>query len=221
MSNYNDPSSTFKLIQGADVVDVSRRNMAIFDMLLNGLGIPDKFHEFVRAVFISGNWQRHQGWEEIPYKRLARNVSSLSDQVFTTVYNRIKKNAPEFFKWQEQKKLDLISHESFKDEGGRWPKVRYAFPHYPTVAKLFSLDKSTNQKEIRKMVDTICKTMPRVEKTPRTKKVRTTETAVQSVVQHLLSIQESMTSKNEFFAELEIALESCNFKWPFKISIEK
>jgi len=220
MGNYSDSFSTFKLIQAADAVDVSRRNMAIFDMLLNGLGIPDKFHEFIRAVFVSGNWSRHQGWEEITYKRLARNVSSFSDQVFTTVYNRIKKNAPEFLKWQEQNNLELISHESFRDEGGRWPKVRYAFPYYPTVEKLFSLDKSTSQKEIRTMVEAICKTMPRVEKPRRAKRTRTTGNDVQSVIQHLLSIQESMSCKNEFFAELEIALESCNFKWPFKITFE-
>lgn len=220
MSNYSDVSSTFKLIQASDAVEISRRNVGVLTMLLNSLEIPDKFHEFIIGIFVSGNWNRHQGWEEITYKRLARNLSSVSNQVFTTVYNRIKKNAPEFLKWQEQNNLELISHESFKDEGGRWPKVRYAFPHYPTIVKLFSLDKSTSQKEIRTMIETICKNIPRVKKAQRAKKTRTTRNDVQSVIQNLLTVQESMSCKNEFFAELEIALESCNFKWPFKLTIE-
>lgn len=207
MGNYSDLSSTFKLIHGQDTIDYTRRNMAIFAMLLNGLKIPDKFHEFVTAIFLSGNWDQHSGMEELSYKRLARNLSSLSDAVYDAVYNRIKKNAPAFLAWQEEKHLDLILHESFTDPSKRWPRVRYGFPHYAKIARLFSLDKSLSQKEIRKMVEDVCKAMPRVERPKRAQRSRSAESLAESVVRAIETLKMSTASDSEFLAELELAIE--------------
>lgn len=218
MGNYSDLSSTFKLIHGQDTIDYTRRNMAIFAMLLNGLGIPDKFHEFVTAIFLSGNWDQHSDMEEIPYKRLARNLSSLSNTVYETVYNRIKKNAPAFLKWQEENKLDLITHESFRDPEKRWPRTKYGFPHYSKVAQLFSLDKSISQKEIRKMVDDTCKAMPRVTRAKRAPRRRTKESLRESAAKAIQAIKDASSSTVEFQSELELLLEEIGITLRFTIN---
>lgn len=215
MGNYSDLSSTFKLIHGQDTIDYTRRNMAIFAMLLNGLGIPDKFQEFVTAIFLSGNWDQHSGMEELPYKRLARNLSSLSDAVYSTVYNRIKRNAPAFLKWQEENHLGLILHESFKKPSERWPRVRYGFPYYSKIAQLFSLDKSISQKEIRKMVEDTCKAMPRVERRKRVQRRRTLDSARESTARAILVLKDASSSDVEFQAELALVLEAIGLKLTF------
>ena len=213
MSNYSDSPSRFKFIQHAEIDSYTRRNMAIFAMLLNGIGIPDKFHEFIEAVFVSGNWDDVETFEQITLKRMARNLSSLSNSVFETVYNRLKKNGPAFFKWQDEQGLEIILSVREREPNSLKSKVKYSFPYYPIIVRLFSLDKSLNQKEIRKMVEDVCKTLPRVQKPKRQTRKRRPEALADSAIRILQELKESTTSEIEFATELELAFERHNLKW--------
>lgn len=218
MGNYSDLSSTFKLIHGAESVDSTKRNMAIFAMLLNGLGIPDKFHEFITAVFLSGNWEEVKGYEQMTLKRMARNLSSLSNSVFETVYNRLKKNGPAFLQWQEEKGLEVILAVKDREPNSLKTRVKYAFPYYPHIVRLFSLDKSVTQKEIRRMVEDTCKALPRVQSKKREVRKRRPESYLSSGVSALAEALDGFGSSLEFQAEFELEMERRGFSWKLIIN---
>lgn len=150
MSNYNDSSDNFKLIEAARVAGVSVRNTRIFSMLLNQLGIDNTFHEFILGLMAAENWDLVEGMQEVPYKRIARKLSADDGPTFQKVYERLKKNKPEFLKWQEAQSFTFIESETTPYSAeSRKSYTLYSFPHYQSILKLFNLPETMSEKEIR------------------------------------------------------------------------
>lgn len=150
MSNYSDSSDNFKLIEAARVAGVSVRNTRIFSMLLNQLGIDNTFHEFILGLMAAENWDLVEGMQEVPYKRIARKLAADDGPTFQKVYERIKKNKPEFFKWQENQSFTFIESETTPySAGSKKTHTLYSFPYYQIVLKLFNLPEGLTEKELR------------------------------------------------------------------------
>lgn len=153
MSNYNDSSDNFKLIEAARVAGVSVRNTRIFSMLLNQLGIDNTFHEFILGLMAAENWDLVEGMQEVPYKRMARKLAADDGPTFQKVYERIKKNKPLFFKWQENQVFTFIDTETTPySVGSKKTHTLYSFPYYQVVLKLFNLPEGMTEKQLRLQV---------------------------------------------------------------------
>lgn len=167
VSNYTDPSSNFKLVPPSEFHIVSKRNMKIWDMILNRLGLPDHLHEAVRAIFVSGNWDQVDGMEEITIKRMAKNITSNEDDL-QRIYNRLKKNIPRFFEWQDNQPFEIIQREIISDRAQKYrTKAKYRFLLYDLVVQLFSLAKEETLWAVRRAVDVGLENYPKVDKPPR------------------------------------------------------
>lgn len=150
MSNYNDSSDNFKLIEAARVAGVSVRNTRIFSMLLNQLGIDNTFHEFILGLMAAENWDLVEGMQEVPFKRMARKLAADDGPTFQKVYERIKKNKVEFFKWQENQDFTFIEYETTPySAGSKKTHTLYSFPYYQVVLNLFNLPEGLTEKEVR------------------------------------------------------------------------
>jgi hypothetical protein len=211
MAEYSKIESTSKpLFFAFSDPELSRRNMAIFDMWLNGLGIPDVFQEVVSAIFVAGNWDRHEELEEITQKRLARALSPMADEPFHKVFNRLKKKIPEFFNWQEEKDFVIIYREkiqSYQTNGK--VKVRYGFPHYAPLMKLFLIDPNASQRDIRTKVEEECKRVVslKIRKDEKAQKIRDQKSWARSVAKAVKGLRESSADFNNFIVELHEILE--------------
>lgn len=148
MSNYSDPPGNFKLIEVTRLTGISRRNIGILAMWLSGLGIPEPFHEFVTAVFVSGNWDETDE-DEITLKRMARAISpgTDGDESIRRAYERLKKSSLKFFDWQGEQEFEIIPREISNQ--GKKTKASYRFPHYQLLTELFNLPETSSQKQIR------------------------------------------------------------------------
>lgn len=153
MQNYNDSFQNFKLIQAADVVGLSLRNTRIFTMLLNGLGIATHFHEFILGLVTSQNWDQVKGMMEIPLKKIARKVSPDDGEIFKRTYNRMKKNKPEYFKWQDEQPFVFIQTESRSYNTGSYKThTFYYLPYHYVITRLFCLPKEISESQLRRAV---------------------------------------------------------------------
>lgn len=159
---YTDESSEFKLIHAGESTPISKRNIGIWNMILNRLDLPDHLHEFATAILVSGNWH-HTDTDEIPLMRMAKSLTS-NEATQIKIFNRLKHNSPKFFKWQEEKKLLFIKREVLVERASRYrTKARYSFPLYKEVVKLFELPVRTPQRTIRRAVDKVLEHVPKVE----------------------------------------------------------
>lgn len=153
MTNYTDPSTNFKLIQAAEAAGLSFRNARIFSMLLNHLGIDNRFHEFILGVATAQNWDRIKGMVDIPLKKIAGKLSADNGPVFEKVYNRLKKNKPEFQRWQEAQSFTFIPMEvkPYNPESKK-SYTFYSFPYYSVITTLFSLPDGVRESDVRRAV---------------------------------------------------------------------
>jgi len=150
MKNYNDSDQNFKLVQAAESVGLSLRNTRIFTMLLNGLGIATHFHEFILGLVTSQNWDQVNGMVEIPLKKIARKVSPDDGEVFKRTYNRMKKNKPEYFKWQAEQSFAFIQTESRSYNTGSYKThTLYYLPYYHVIVRLFNLPDDLPESKVR------------------------------------------------------------------------
>lgn len=178
MSKYTDPTDNFKLIQASDSHAFTKRNMKIWDMILNRLGLPDHLHEPVRAIYVSGNWDEVNGMEEITTMRMARNLTSNQSDL-QRIYNRLKKSIPRLFEWQDNQPFIIIEREIINEKTDRYKtKARYNFLLYDIVFKLFNLPKEMSLTAVRVAVDKTLKDYPRVDKPSRKPKKRKLKSAV-------------------------------------------
>lgn len=185
MSKYTDPSDNFNLITQFEQAPNGKRCMGIFDMVMNRLGLPDHLHEFARAVFIAGNWDRIEGWDEISQMRMARALAT-DEVTMLRVYNRIKKNCPKFFKWQEKQPFTIIDRVVLHEHTGHHKtKAKYLFVLYDLIASLFNLPKKMTQAAVRKAVDTALKEFPIVEKPKRSTRRKKIESIASAVVRNI------------------------------------
>lgn len=148
MRNYNDLAQDFKLAAAAEWAGISRRNIGILAMWLTGIGIPESLHEFVTAVFVSGNWDNTDE-DEISLKRMARSISpgTDTDGSIRRAYERLKKASPRFFEWQQEQPFEVIPREVIRN--GKRTQSVYKFPHFQLLAKLFHLPEKLTQKQVR------------------------------------------------------------------------
>ena len=170
MSYYTDPVINFKslsddlnhntetdfsLVKLADVTSVSRRSLGIFAMWLTGRGVPERFHDLILALFITGNWDRNDGSEVITTWRLARSISPGEDnnKSIQRVYNKFKKQIPDYFDWQFTQTQEIIHREIINDiPGNHRPKSLYSFPDYKLIVRLWNLPQDLSQRAIRAAV---------------------------------------------------------------------
>lgn len=159
MHNYSDLPSDFKLIQIADAAGISWRNARIFSMFLSGLGIDSIFHEFLLGVFTSQNWDKVEGMAEIPLKKIAQRLAPDQGETFSRVYNRLKKNKPEYFRWQDQQTFTLVESKTTRyNTGTNKTHTLYGLPHFKIVNRLFNLQENLREDQIRvRVLDSVRK----------------------------------------------------------------
>lgn len=187
MSNYTDPSSSFKLIHPSDAHAFTKRNMKIWDMILNRLGLPDHLHEFVRGIYVSGNWDETE-WEIISLMRIARQLTTDNDTQ-VRVYYRLKKNCPKFFEWQEQQSFTIIDREILTERAHRYKtKARYNFLLHDLVTRLFNLPKNTHLTLVKEAVDGALESYPKVAPTSRKPKKRKIKTVAKAIVTNITEL---------------------------------
>lgn len=190
MSKYTDSPDNFKLVQASEHTPLSKRNMAIFDMVMNRLGVPDHLHEFVRAVFLSGNWDRIDGWDEISLMRMARALAT-DENTMLRVYNRLKKNSPKFFKWQDGQTITIIDRVVLHEHTGNHKvKAKYLFVFFDLISNLWNLPLKMTQAAIRKAVDTAMKDFPIIEKPKRKTRRKKPESLANAAANNLLELQQ-------------------------------
>lgn len=188
MRNYSDSRQNFKLIQAADSHGFTKRNMGIWSMVLNRLGLPDVFEESVRAIYVSGNWGYTEGGDEITMLRMARNLSS-DDVIQLKIYNRLKKNLPRFFEWQDQQPFIIIEREIINDYAFSFKtKARYRFCLWDIIDSLFNLPTSIPQTAIRKAVGDALKDYPTVEKPAKRAKKRKVKSISRAIIQNITDL---------------------------------
>jgi hypothetical protein len=206
MSKYHDPTTDFKLIQATDSYHFSKRNLKIWDMILNRLGLPDHLHEFVRAVYLAGNWEETE-WEEITLMRMARNITS-DDISQLKAFNRLKKNSPKFFEWQSQQSFLIIDREIINEHAHTHKtKARYNFMLYEMVLSLFNLPKLP-LKSIRGLVNEALKDYPELVKPSRKPKKRKIKSVARAYIRDAHEIIELTGSVQ--LAAIEIEEENLN-----------
>jgi hypothetical protein len=160
VSHYTDFVDNFKLAHPDEFPAISRRNIKIWNMLLNRLGIPETLHEPVTAILVTGNWEDVKDFEEITVMRMARNMTiNFNDQ--QRLYNRLKKSLPKFFDWQSHQSYQIIDREIIHDQGQKYKtKARYQFLIYEIVHKLFSLPSNTTLVGVQRAVERALESIP-------------------------------------------------------------
>lgn len=146
-SNNNFPA----LVAPSQIGRMTQRNVGIIHMILNRIGVPDSLHEFVIALYVSGNWDNTE-WDEISLMRMARNISS-NESNFKSAYYRLKRRSPEFFRWQEGQWFRLVEREKAKDR--MKTKSKYKLLIYKEITHLVEMPLESFQKNIRAEVDKV------------------------------------------------------------------
>jgi hypothetical protein len=209
LSKYTDPATNFKLIQASDSHSFTKRNMKIWDMLLNRLGLPDHLHEFVRGIYLSGNWEQSE-WDEITLMRIARNLTP-DDTIQLKIYNRLKKNSSKFFEWQDQQPFSILEREIINDHAQKYKtKAKYNFRLYDLVVELFNLPRDLSLKAIRGLVNNKLKDYPKIEKPPRGPKRRKIKSIARAYIRDAREIMELTGSPQ--LAAIEIDEENLGDK---------
>lgn len=225
MSHYTDPSENFKtpssnidyntetdfsLVRLSDITSVSRRSLAIFAMWLTGRGIPERFHDLILALFITGNWDSNGGSEVITTWRLARSISpgEDTDKSIERVYNKFKKQIPDYFDWQSTQTQEVIHREIINDNPGyHRPKSSYSFPDYKIIVRLWNLPQNLTQKAIRAAVSRSLQAFDLPIPVARKKRKRSIETAKKQNAQTVKEILEGTISPEHAGLELKEAWE--------------
>lgn len=190
MQQYTDSPQNFNLVSQSEQAPITKRNMGIFDMVLNRLGLPDHLHEFVLAVFVSGNWDRIEGWDEISMMRMARSLAT-DEITMLRVYNRLKKNSPKFFKWQEEQSFTIIDRVLLREHTARHKtKAKYFFTLYDLIANLFNLDKRMTQVNVRRAVDKALSAFPILEKPKRSTRRKRPESVAQAIIRNIAELKD-------------------------------
>lgn len=153
-----DYSDDFRLNQAADLIPITKRNMSIWAMCMNRLGLPETLHEPVYAIYVSGNWQ-HTMWDKISIMRMARALST-NENVQIKIANRLKKSLPKFFQWQSEQSFQIVDRVSEKQQ--LKTIYSYAFLLYDILIQVMSLPENTPQKKIRAALDFLLKDYPEI-----------------------------------------------------------
>lgn len=202
MDNYTDPSTEFKLNDLCDAI--SRRNLGIFSMWLTGRGVPEVFHEFVTALFVAGNWYNTKK-EEVTLKRMARAISPGADVSASILraFNRLKKNSPRFFDWQDEQSFQIIEREVVRYPGATdQSKSAYSFPDFEMIRNLFNLPYELTERQIRAEVAKALRDSPLPIMVPRKPRKRHIESAKRLLAKTMAEILELADSPEQ--GELEI-----------------
>ena len=194
MSTLPDPMQNFKLHLASNYHGFTKRNMAIWSMILNRLGLPDTFEESVRAIYTSGNWDETE-WDEITIMRMARSLTSnLKDQ--ERLYNRLKKNIPKFFEWQSEQSFKIIDRQIINERAQKYKtKARFNFLLYDIVVALFDLPQNLSQKAVRMTVEETLKSYPKVDRPPRRSRKRSSRSVIKSISTNINELIEIDGSK--------------------------
>lgn len=147
MQSYDESSKQFKLITGSEIGELPRHILRIFGQILGNIGVPVKFYECVKALYVTGNWSEIKDFEAIPIKRMARNMSAKEGVNFKRAYERISRNLPKFFAWQEQEQIAFFTVQ----KTGQQQPNKYKFNYYKEVQEIMEMDVSTYQVEISRL----------------------------------------------------------------------
>lgn len=163
MSHYTDFVENFKLAHPDEFPTISRRNIKIWNMLLNRIGIPETLHEPVTAILVTGNWEDVKDFEQITVMRMARNMTiNINDQ--QRLYNRLKKSLPKFFDWQSRQSYQIIAREIIHERAQKFKtKAQYKFLIYEIVHDLFCLPVKTTLAGIQRAVERALENVPILE----------------------------------------------------------
>jgi len=168
---------------------LSQRNVGIIYMILNRLGVPSNLHEFVIALYVSGNWEVADT-EEISLMRMARNISSGEDNQ-RKAYNRLRLSSPEFFKWQAGQYFWIVEREIVKDDDKSYKtRSRYKLLIYRQIQMVMDMPQESFQKDIRAKVEEVFMGYPEEANPPKQSKPRGIEsdiTAIENALRRLVS----------------------------------
>lgn len=202
--NYTDFSQEYKWIPQTDVPSISKRNMGIFAMCMNALGLPDKLHEFVFGVFVAGNWDRTDSYDEISLMRIARALSH-NEVVQLKIFNRLKKNSPKFFEWQDKQTFRIIDRVLLREHTTHHKtKAKYRFELYETIEGLFALPLEAPAAAVRRTVERALKDYPTVhptQKKARRKRPESTAKAVIKMATETVQLTGSIEAANLYLEE--------------------
>lgn len=204
MDNYTDLSFEYKWIPQEDLPGLTRRNMGIFSMFMNGFGLPDVLQEFVLAVFVAGNWDKTDGYDEIPLMRMAKSLATdLTSQ--NKLYNRLKRKSPEFFRWQENRGFVIIDRIILHEHTTHHKtKAKYKFVGYDEIVSLLKLPPRTPAIYVRQAVEvSLAKypsLVPAVRKTRRKRPETTVKAAIRNI-QETIELTGSIAAANLYFKD--------------------
>ena len=209
MSHYTDFVDNFKLASPDEFPAISRRNIKIWNMLLNRLGVPDTLHEPVTAIFVTGNWDHVNGFEQITVMRMARNLTiNINDQ--QRVYNRLKKSIPKFFDLQSRQHYQIIAREIVHERAQKYKtKAQYKFLIYEIVHDLFCLPMNTTIAGIHRAIERALAHIPILEAPPeRTGKEKDIEQIAREMIRRIEEIEHRAGSMSSAAVHLEFADEN-------------
>lgn len=209
MSHYTEFVENFKLAHPDEFPAISRRNIKIWNMLLNRIGVPETLHEPVTAILVTGNWDDVKDYEEITVMRMARNMTiNIQDQ--QRLYNRLKKSLPKFFDWQSHQSYQIISREIVNERAQKYKtKARYKFLIYDIVHQLFQLPMKTTIAGIQRAVEIALRDVPILD-TPQEKmgKQKDPDQLAKSVIRKIEELEQEAGSAASAAIYLEFADEN-------------
>lgn len=184
---------------------ISKRNMGIFYMVLNYLGLPDHLHEFVIATFLAGNWNTDE-MEEISLMRMARALAH--DRVVQLkIYNRLKKNSPKFFTWQDKQSFTIIDRLIIHEHTTHHKtKAKYRFLLAKLVHKLFDLPIEMSPTATRRAVDRSMQGFPSIKppiRKPKQKRPESVARAIRKNIQTLIDLTGSQVGAILYLKEAD------------------
>lgn len=159
---------------------ISRRNMGIFYMVLNYLGVPDHLHEFVIGTYLAGSWNTNE-MEEISLMKMARSISH-DNKTQLKVYNRLKKNSPKFFDWQAKQTFTIIERILIHEHTTHHKtKAKYRFLLGALIRRLFNLPVELSAAAIRRTVDRVMTQYPSIQSPTRKRNPKRPESVAKAV----------------------------------------
>lgn len=158
-TNYIPSTNDYKLNNATCSVKFSKRQLKLWKLSLNRLGIPGVFQEVVEAIYLIADWKTCE-WLEINMHQLAWGISS-NNTDRKRLHNRLKKNLPRFFHWQEAMGIEIISRnvETYQSRSKNGiqvlTKVSYKFLIDSEISQLFNIPNACSEKKIKEYVEKI------------------------------------------------------------------
>ena len=192
-------------ITSTEHITMNKRNMGIFYMVLNYLGVPDHLHEFVIGCYLAGQWDTGE-MEEISLMKMARSLTH-DNSVQLKAFNRLKKNSPKFFDWQSTKSFTIIERVIIHEHTTHHKtKAKYRFTLSELIHRLFNLPIEFSTAAIKRSVDRVMRDYPSIKSPARRSPQKRPESVAKAVhknIQMLIELTGSWSAAILYLQEAD------------------